>query len=284
MNSDSARVTVGLPVFNSEKYIGEAIESALNQSFKDFSLIISDNASTDKTPEICRAYAQKDKRITLLRHHENVGPIANFNGLKKSCKTEFFIWLAADDRWETDFLANAVKEMDQKSACALVLCNYLVKNLETGEAESINIRPADFESPTQRVYERIVDMRPSLVYGLQRMSLLGDFFIGRFDFSDVFFTIQAATRGKIAILSQRLYIAGTKGVRKPYSLTGKKIVRLTFLKRAKRFISANFSNTDSVCLILVLSLMLIRNKVVFSIRDLIAWLRLSFNQSGEMNA
>ena len=63
MSNDKPRVSIGMPVFNSEKYLEAAIDSVLAQTYTNFELIISDNASTDQTPEICRAYATKDRRI-----------------------------------------------------------------------------------------------------------------------------------------------------------------------------------------------------------------------------
>ena len=71
------RVTVGLPVFNGERYLSEAIESVLAQTFEDFEVVVSDNASTDGTAEIARRYAERDARVRYVRNATNVGPIEN---------------------------------------------------------------------------------------------------------------------------------------------------------------------------------------------------------------
>ncbi len=73
------RVSIGLPVFNGERFVAEAIDSILAQTFTDFELIVSDNASTDRTEEICRQYAEKDERIRYVRNRENYGAAFNFN-------------------------------------------------------------------------------------------------------------------------------------------------------------------------------------------------------------
>ena len=70
---DEILLTMGMVAYNEEKYIAGAIESLLAQTYKDFLLIISDNASTDRTQQICQDYAKRDKRITYARHNENKG-------------------------------------------------------------------------------------------------------------------------------------------------------------------------------------------------------------------
>ena len=73
------RVTIGLPVSNGEKYLATAIESILTQTYSDFELIIADNASTDGTAALCRAYATQDDRIRYVRNARNLGAAPNFN-------------------------------------------------------------------------------------------------------------------------------------------------------------------------------------------------------------
>ena len=73
------RVSIGLPIYNGERrFMSEAIESVLAQTFTDFELIICDNASTDRTPEICQQYARRDKRIKYYRNEKNIGILVNF--------------------------------------------------------------------------------------------------------------------------------------------------------------------------------------------------------------
>lgn len=97
-------VTIGMPVYNGEKYIAEAIDSLLSQTFTDFELIISDNASTDKTGLICREYANQDERITYIRHNKNRGALQNFQFVLDEAKGKYFMWAAHDDLWAPDFL------------------------------------------------------------------------------------------------------------------------------------------------------------------------------------
>lgn len=97
-------VSIGLPVYNGEPSIRAALESLLAQTFTDFELIISDNASTDATQSICRAYAATDSRIFYFRHEKNQGASANFQFVLDQAKGEFFMWAACDDVRSPDFI------------------------------------------------------------------------------------------------------------------------------------------------------------------------------------
>ena len=90
-------ITVGMPVYNGEKYAEESIQSVLAQTFEDFEFLISDNGSTDRTEDICRDYAAKDKRIIYLRNATNIGASANYNLLYEKATAPYFRWSNADD-------------------------------------------------------------------------------------------------------------------------------------------------------------------------------------------
>lgn len=90
-------ISIGLPAHNGEQVISDAIESFLRQTYKNFELIISDDASTDATQKICKAYAQKDKRIRYIRQKKNLGFVDNFNFVLQKARGEFFMWAAQDD-------------------------------------------------------------------------------------------------------------------------------------------------------------------------------------------
>ena len=81
MNYSNPRISIGMPVYNGEKFIRKCIESVLQQTHRNFELIISDNASTDSTSKICEEYLRKDNRITFVRQNKNMGQNWNFNFL-----------------------------------------------------------------------------------------------------------------------------------------------------------------------------------------------------------
>jgi glycosyltransferase involved in cell wall biosynthesis len=90
-------ITIGMPVYNGERYLAEAIESILGQTFVDFVFVISDNASTDATADIARSYAAGDARVRYLRQAENRGSVWNFNHVFAECHSPCFKWAACDD-------------------------------------------------------------------------------------------------------------------------------------------------------------------------------------------
>ncbi len=106
-NNDVPLVSIGMPVYNGESYILDALNSLLDQTFIDFELIISDNASTDRTEEICREYAQRDARIVYFRQKENIGAAANFQFVLEHAHAGLFMWAAYDDKWAKNYLMDA---------------------------------------------------------------------------------------------------------------------------------------------------------------------------------
>lgn len=97
-------VSIGMPVHNGEKYIREALDSLLSQTFTNFELIISDNASTDGTEAICHEYAVKDTRIRYIRQATNLAATANFKFVLDGAVGEYFMWAAADDVWDKNWI------------------------------------------------------------------------------------------------------------------------------------------------------------------------------------
>ena len=106
------KIAIGLPVYNGARYLAAAIDSILAQSYGDFDLLISDNASTDGTEEICRNYAQRDPRIRYIRQSQNVGAAANHNLLVHMTDSPYFKWAAHDDLLAPGFLAACVEVLD----------------------------------------------------------------------------------------------------------------------------------------------------------------------------
>ena len=106
------RLSIGLPVYNGERHIGEALESLLGQTYEDFELIVSDNASTDSTSEICLRYARQDRRIRYIRQERNIGLIPNHVFLIEQARGELFKSAAHDDLYGRDLLLRCVQALD----------------------------------------------------------------------------------------------------------------------------------------------------------------------------
>lgn len=116
------RLSIGLPVYNGEEYLTESLDTLLAQSYRDFELIISDNASTDGTQEICRRYAARDARIRYLRQPHNIGAAPNHNLVLQEARGELFKWASHDDLYDGDLLARCVQVLDAQPEVVLASC------------------------------------------------------------------------------------------------------------------------------------------------------------------
>lgn len=113
------RVSIGLTVFNSERYLDECLQSLLAQTFEDFEIIVSDNASTDRTEEIALAYVARDNRVRYVRNRMNIGAAGNFNQAFRLSSGEFFKWAAYDDLCDRDCLRQCVEILDSDPGLVL---------------------------------------------------------------------------------------------------------------------------------------------------------------------
>lgn len=112
-------VTVGVPVYNAERYVAQSIECLLAQTFRDFVIVISDNASTDRTGDICQQYAKHDPRIRYHRNDTNIGMPGNFNLTFQMARSKYFRWATADDYCDREMLQDAVERMESDPSLAL---------------------------------------------------------------------------------------------------------------------------------------------------------------------
>ena len=138
MYTQTPEVSVGLPVYNGERYLANALERLLGQEFGDFELIISDNASTDGTEEICRVFAGKDRRIRYFRNEKNIGLAANHNRTFELSKGTYFKWAAHDDDFPSTMLARFVKEFRGAPPSVVVVYSHCEYINEGGEVVGIN--------------------------------------------------------------------------------------------------------------------------------------------------
>ena len=114
MNANGPKISIGIPVYNGEKVIRKCIESVLQQTNRDFELIISDNASTDSTRKICEEYLNKDNRIIFVRQEKNMGGACNFNFLVQNAVGEYFVWVAADTFLLPEFLEKNIAVLESQ--------------------------------------------------------------------------------------------------------------------------------------------------------------------------
>jgi len=142
------RVTIGLPVYNGEDHLAEAIDSLLAQDYRDFELVISDNASTDATEAICRSYANIDYRVRYERHEQNRGAYWNFYRVLELARGEYFRWAADDDLCDASLLSRTVEVLDGDPG--VVWCHSQTVEIDFAGRPFSNKPPVVFRPPSTK--------------------------------------------------------------------------------------------------------------------------------------
>jgi glycosyltransferase involved in cell wall biosynthesis len=202
-------VSIGLPVYNGEDFIKDTLDSILQQTFDNFELIISDNASTDATEEICKSYILKDDRIKYHRNKKNLGAAKNYNQLVDMAKGKYFKWAAADDLIAPEYLALCVNILDNN--LDILVCQTAVRLIDENNKHLQNYDDnLHFisESPYIRLRNylfREVGMF-NAVFGLIRIEQLRKTpLIGTYLGSDQVLLGELILRGKVNQISKRLF-------------------------------------------------------------------------------
>ena len=173
------RVTIGMPVYNGDDHVEEAIDSALAQTWRDLELVICDNASTDRTDEICRRLAAADARIRYYRNPENLGAAGNFRRCFELARGEFFSWLSHDDLFGPKYLERCVQVLDESPASVVMCFSSEVRLTYEGDPWRDEDRMSWYEAnpPYDRVsfsrLMRVPDRRfPRMEFGVARRSAM----------------------------------------------------------------------------------------------------------------
>ena len=174
-------VSIGLPVYNGEDFLKYALDSLLSQTFRDFEIIISDNASTDNTPKICQEYVLRDKRIRYIRQNNNMGALWNFNFVLKQSNKEYFIWVSSDDKLHPEFLEKNIDILEKNKNVVCSIGDVIYSDDVNYEFKSNNETKKTFRQryvkSTYGTYESKVRtylkfFQASMMYGLYRRDKL----------------------------------------------------------------------------------------------------------------
>lgn len=185
LNMHQPIVSIGMPVYNGADYILRSISSIQNQDYGDFELLISDNASTDATEDICKDLSRKDQRIQYVKNSENIGAARNYNRVFDLAKGKYFKWAAHDDECHPAFLRRCVDSLEQSPDSVVMV--YPLGELIDEEGRTIVPVLDRIASSDPRPHRRLAHLLWSLnmcdpVFGLikaeylRRTQLIGPFF------------------------------------------------------------------------------------------------------------
>lgn len=208
-SSERVIVTVGIPVFNGERYLGGALDSLKNQSLDDIRIVIGDNASTDSTESICREAARDDPRIEYHRHERNLGAHRNYNFVLDQADSKYFKWAAHDDICRPRYLEACVEALEDDRESVLAYPNAIHID-EEGE----EMRPHEYDgtidlgSPADRfiTYFRAHDYFMP-IFGVFRTHVLKSCVpMADFAGSDKILLAEAALRGRFTLVEDYLFL------------------------------------------------------------------------------
>lgn len=217
--------SIALPVYNGARYLEQAIRSVLEQDFENFELIISDNASTDATPEICRRFCEADPRITYMRHPRNIGAAKNYNYAFHLARGVYFNWLAHDDILGKEFLSACLKGFDRCDNSTVLVYprfEYIDEDSRVIATEVLRCVETVAETPGRRMFETLERLATvTSIFGLfRREALARTRLIGSYVASDYVLLAECALLGKIVRLDseplfmRRLHAEGSQRANK----------------------------------------------------------------------
>lgn len=167
------RLSIGLPVYNGGNYLAESLDALLGQTYEDFELIISDNASTDGTAELCRRYAAQDSRIRYMRQPRNIGLNPNHNFVVRQARGELFKMASHDDLYARDLLKRCVEALDQNPQAVLAHCwEAMIDPSGTVTKALTYTVAADAPRAPERFRSMLFDGWDDYTYGVMRTAVL----------------------------------------------------------------------------------------------------------------
>lgn len=211
MSNTRPRVSIGMPVYNGDRFLKEALNSILAQTFKDFELIVSDNGSTDTTQEICSAYAAMDPRIQYYRNEKNLGASWNQNRVFHLSKGEYFKWAHHDDMSAPTLLERSVQVLDCNPS--VVLC-YPQTSIVDEQGQRIEEFCDDFDLSSSKPHERFERYHNLVRYGHRCHPVLGMIradilkttpLMGSYPSSDLVLLGELALHGKFCEIPEHLF-------------------------------------------------------------------------------
>jgi glycosyltransferase involved in cell wall biosynthesis len=205
--SAAPRLSIGLPVYNGEKYLAESLDALLGQSYTDFELIISDNASTDVTADICLQYRKQDARIRYIRQQQNIGLARNHNFVFEQAAGQLFKWASYDDLYARDLLQRCIEALDENPGVVLA---HSWTALVDGSGEVSKLLEYPLVTATSLAPQRFKSMLLANggddVYGVVRADVLRRTALhGSYHHADRVITTEIALHGPFYQVPDRLY-------------------------------------------------------------------------------
>ncbi len=161
-------ISIGMPVFNGAAHLAQALDSLLAQSFGDFEIILSDNCSTDATPQIVAGYAARDARIRAIRQDENIGGLANFHFVLEAARAPYFMWAAYDDWRDANYLEALYGALTADAGRVMAVPRVVSIRMDGSTAAITALPPIQKMPRLRRILALLSRSEGGMYYGLYR--------------------------------------------------------------------------------------------------------------------
>jgi glycosyltransferase involved in cell wall biosynthesis len=205
----TARVSIGMPVYNAAPWLADAIKALQEQTFQDFELVISDNASTDQSLAIIERLASSDPRIRVIRQARNIGANGNYLAVLAAARAALFKWASANDLCAPRFIERCVEALDRDPAAVLAYPRTLI--FETGPEDGVPY-DHDFELLSDDRARRFIELFSTMHLNnamngvIRREQLLGILPMGNFRNADILLMAELALRGKYLLVDEPAFL------------------------------------------------------------------------------
>ena len=206
-DSDMPEVSVGIPTYNSESSIGKSIDSILSQSYPRVTLHISDNASTDATPDVCLDYVRRNEGISYYRLPENIGVFRNYNEVFRKSRSPYFKWLSSNDWVDPAFLSSCIDVLESNPDVVLVYPSVDLINADGVREKYLGDFSLEMDDPAERFIFLLQNLQLcNLFNGVYRTAAMQQTRLnGVYRGSDGILMAELALRGKFVLLPEVLW-------------------------------------------------------------------------------
>lgn len=204
-------VSVGLPVYNGGRYLRETLESLVTQTYPNYEIIVSDNASDDETESICREFAARDPRVRYYRAEQNLGPFWNYKRVYELARGEYFMWHAHDDLRHPRCLELCVEAFRRNPDAVMCCMDAVLIDDEGREFTDVPPYYRIYTATGATVYDRIRHIAQSKIgtdfYSLFKTSIIPETRFGKIQVwgGDTVFIAEVCMRGNVIAVPEKLF-------------------------------------------------------------------------------
>ena len=202
------KLSLGVPVYNGERYLAKALDNLLQQDCEDFEIVISDNGSHDATPRICQEYLARHPCIRYVRHERTVPPVGNFCRTLAAARGEYFTWTAVDDERPPGAIAACVAALDENPKAVMahgpVIADVVKQGVRIQIEHRMNLLATDVATRVRTYAEQV--QYNGMLYAVYRRQALQNATFKQHPGHDYLLPLQLCAQGRIAYTARPMLV------------------------------------------------------------------------------